>query len=226
MLEISSVSKMYAPDVGLKNATFSVLPGDVLAIIGPNGSGKSTLLGVLSDRHHADSGFCHMDSQPLNTRKAEIGVLQEEPYLIETMDAVQYLKYIANLKCMTSFDTIDTLINYFDVKGFSQKKIAYLSQGQRKRIALITSLMTNPYLLILDEPTNGFDTQTILRLKKMILDRRAQSKITLLSSHVLDFVQSVATKGVFIRDGYVTEVFDVDKELERKYKEYFQIKNI
>lgn len=226
MLEIKSVSKMYAAGIGLRSASFSAFPGDVIAIVGPNGSGKSTLLSVISDRYHADSGVCLLDNQLLNKQKERISILLEEPYLVESMNGIQYLKYIAGLKGMLSFETIDLLIDFFDVEGYIKQKISYMSQGQRKRIVLISALMNDPSVLILDEPTNGFDTQTILRLKKILAIRSERKQITLLASHVLDFVQSVATKVIFIKSGQTSEVYSIDMELETKYAQYFNINNL
>ena len=107
MLEVKTVSKMYAPDVGLKTASFSVFPGDIFGIIGPNGSGKSTLLGEISNRLQADSG--------VNEQKGKMCVLPEEPYLVEAINGIQYLRYIAGLKGMLFYEAIDNLVVFFDV---------------------------------------------------------------------------------------------------------------
>ena len=115
MLEVKTVSKMDAPDVGLKTASFSVFPGDIFGIIGPNGSGKSTLLGEISDRHQADSGVCLLDNQRLNEQKGKMCVLPEEPYLVEAINGIQYLRYIAGLKGMLFYEAIDNLVVFFDV---------------------------------------------------------------------------------------------------------------
>ena len=217
MLEIRDLAKMYDSKSGLKQASIIALPGDVLALVGPNGSGKTTLLNVLCDVHKADSGYCALDGIPLNFCKADIGFMPETPYLLDSLTGVEFLRFIAGLKGLSSLDTINEYMTALNVLGFAMKRMKTLSQGQRKRFSLLAALLGEPKLLILDEPTNGLDTESLIKLKEIFAERSKNGKITLLSSHVLDFVKSTANKVVFIKNGEATTEFDASCDIEEKY---------
>ena len=221
MLTIHHAVKLYAPGIGLKEASFQADAGDVVALIGPNGSGKSTLLKIICDVYRPDKGQCLLRGIPTHECKQEIGYLPEIPYLVDALTGHQFLKYIAGMKGISSFDEISQYLALFEAETFAGSKLSFLSQGQRKRIALIAALMGNPYLLILDEPTNGFDTVTLLRIKEVLRKRSEQGKITILSSHVLDFLKNVSSKVVFIREGYTVHEERALHNIEETYIELY-----
>lgn len=221
MLMVKNLVKMYDSKTGLKQANFTALPGDVLALVGPNGAGKTTLLNVLSDVHKADSGVCTLDGKSIELCKADIGFMPETPYLLDTFMGIEFLRFIAGLKGLSSLDSIDEHIKAFNVLGFAQKRMKALSQGQRKRFSLLAALLGDPHLLILDEPTNGLDTETLIKLKEIIMRRAKSEKITLLSSHVLDFVQNTASKVVLIKDGKTVAELDASCDIEKEYVTMF-----
>lgn len=221
MLIVEDVVKMYAPNIGLRSANFSAEAGDVFALIGPNGSGKSTLLKILCDIYRPDQGSCMLSGKRLDQCKDQIGFLPEIPYLVDALTGIQFLRYIAGMKNLQSSDGIHRYIKLFQADTYGNVKLRDLSQGQRKRFALIAALVGDPALLILDEPTNGFDTMTLLQLKRILAERSNKKKITILSSHVLDFVQNVATEVMFIKNGVTLKQKVASNELENEYFELF-----
>ena len=221
MLEVHGVSKLYAPDKGLTSAEFHAVDGDILALLGPNGSGKSTLMKILCDVHTQDRGECILDGVPTTQCKAHIGYLPEVPYSAPSLTGMQFLRYIAGMKGENSLDYSIDMLAFFEADTYAHERIGSLSLGQQKRFALIAALMGNPRLLILDEPTNGFDTMTLLKMKELLRIRSAQGKITILSSHVLDFVQSLASKVVFIKNGITLPEDDNIARLEETYINLF-----
>ncbi|MEG1678108.1 MAG: ABC transporter ATP-binding protein [Clostridia bacterium] len=221
MLCVSHVTKMYTPTLGLRCADFTAEGGDTLALIGPNGSGKSTLIKILCDVHRADNGTCTLNHCMIQQCKSDIGFLPETPYLITGLTAIQFLRYVAGMKKMDSFASANEYLKLFQADSYAARKIYSLSQGQQKRIALIAAIMSNPYLLVLDEPTNGLDTMTLLLLKKLLLERRTNHQITILSSHILDFVENVATKVIFIKNGFTMPPHDISQNLEEDYIKTF-----
>ena len=221
MLCLYNISKEYAPGIGLLYADFIANSGDILAIVGPNGAGKSTLLKIICDVHRQDKGECLLNGKPIFQCKNKIGYLPEIPYLIDNLNAYQFLKFIAGMKSITTYENIDRLIYYFNVEQYADYKLKNLSQGQRKKVALIASLIGDPYLLVLDEPTNGIDTMTLIKLKELLRKRSIKGKITIISSHVLDFVKNVATKVVFIKEGKAMLENINMQEIERIYLKIF-----
>ncbi len=221
MLMVKNLVKMYDAKAGLKQANFTAWPGDVLALVGPNGSGKTTLLHVLCDVHKADSGQCTLNGTPLALCKADIGFMPETPYLIDALTGIEFLRFIAGLKGLPSLDSIDEHMAAFGVSAFATKRMKTLSQGQRKRFSLLAALLGEPPLLILDEPTNGLDTESLIKLKGILLERAKHKKITLLSSHVLDFVKNTANKVVFIKAGETVAEMDASCDVEQEYVAMF-----
>lgn len=221
MLCFSNISKEYAQGVGLLHANFVANCGDLLALIGPNGAGKSTLIKIICDVHRPDKGECLLNGKSIFQCKNDIGYLPETPYLINSLNGLQFLKFIAGIKGNIDYEEIEKLIDYFNVGEYLNFKLKSLSQGQRKKIALIASLIGNPYLLVLDEPTNALDTITLIKLKELLRERSINGKITILSSHVLDFVKDIATKVVFIKEGIASlENINIQK-IEQIYLEMF-----
>jgi ABC-type multidrug transport system ATPase subunit len=104
-----------------------------------------------------------------------------------------------------SNDEIRGLMEEFNMGGFANKKNNSLSQGMRKRVALACTLMGSPKLLILDEPTNGLDTQSTIVLKKAIKKSAAQKAVVLISGHVLDFLDKVADEAIFLERGRIID---------------------
>lgn len=125
------------------------------------------------------------------------------------------------MKSDTNYDNIQELMDYFNIGEYSNSKLKNLSQGQRKKIALIASLIGNPYLLVLDEPTNALDMMTLIKLKELLRERSRSGKITILSSHVLDFVKDISTKVVFIKEGRASLENINMQEIEQTYLEMF-----
>lgn len=221
MLRVRGLSKEYAPGVGLLHGDFDGSPGDVLALVGPNGSGKSTLLQILCDVHRPDRGECLLGGEPLHKRKQDIGYLPEIPYLIDALTGYQFLQFIAGMKGIRDFDPIQELLRFWEGEASARQKLGSLSQGQRKKIALVAALLGNPPLLILDEPTNGLDTTALLQLKHLLRQRSDEKKITLLSSHVLDFVKSVATQVIFLQNGHTLPADTAIAGIEERYGALF-----
>ncbi len=221
MLCIRNVSKQYAPGVGLLRADLTAVPGSVVALVGPNGSGKTTLLKVLCDVHRPDAGECLLDGVPLALCKGRMGYLPESPYLVDALTGFQFLEFIAGMKGVADFGPAGEMVRALHAQEYAGQRLGLLSQGQRKRIAFIAAMIGNPALLILDEPTNGLDTMTLLQMKSVLRDRAAQGKITLLSSHILDFVKNIATEVVFIKNGRTLPGEADIAGIEERYMELF-----
>lgn len=221
MLTVRNLSKQYAPGIGLLQGDFDAQPGEILALIGPNGSGKSTLLQILCDVHRPDQGECLLEGEPVHKRKHDIGYLPEIPYLIDGLTGYQFLRFLAGMKEAADFKPVEETLALLQAEASAGQKLGSLSQGHRKRIALAAALIGDPALLILDEPTNGFDTMTLLQLKSVLRKRSEEKKITVLSSHVLDFVKSIATKVIFIKNGHTLPPDPLMGDIEARYLSLF-----
>jgi ABC-type multidrug transport system ATPase subunit len=207
MLTAKGITKEYPSGGGIFDASFSVPDGEIMAVVGPNGAGKSTLFNTIAGIVQPESGECRLSGVSVDRLKPlEFGFLPESDYLIPNFTPLQMLLYVNQMKDLhLNDDKINGLIEEFKLGGFANKKNNSLSQGMRKRVALACTLMGSPKLLILDEPTNGLDTQSTIVLKKAIKESAAQKAVVLISGHVLDFLDKVADEAIFLERGRIID---------------------
>lgn len=142
-----------------------------------------------------------------------IGYLAGDMEMDRRLTGRQYLEYMANLRGGVPWSSIQKLVVRLQCQ--TNKKIAYLSRGNKQKIGLVSALMHNPDLLILDEPTSGLDPLIQMEFQKLIQEHTAQGKTAFISSHVLSEVQEICDHVGFIREGELVDVQPL-KELERK----------
>jgi ABC-type multidrug transport system ATPase subunit len=207
MLTAKGITKEYPSGGGIFDASFSVPDGEIMAVVGPNGAGKSTLFNTIAGIVQPESGECRLSGVSVDRLKPrEFSFLPEDNYLIPNFTPLQMLLYVNQMKDLYwSNDEIRGLMEEFNMGGFANKKNNSLSQGMRKRVALACTLMGSPKLLILDEPTNGLDTQSTIVLKKAIKKSAAQKAVVLISGHVLDFLDKVADEAIFLERGRIID---------------------
>jgi ABC-2 type transport system ATP-binding protein len=216
-IQFEHASKKYGSSRGVQELNFSVNQGEVFGFIGPNGAGKTTAIRMMLDFIHPTTGSIKI--MGLDSRKDGVAIHQKIGYLSGDMEmdrrltGQQYLEYVANLRGNVSWATVDTLTERLGAQ--TNKKIAYLSRGNKQKIGLVAALMHNPELLILDEPTSGLDPLIQLEFQKIIKERRLKHKTTFISSHVLSEVQEVCDHIGFIREGLLVDVQPL-KSLQQK----------
>lgn len=216
-LKLNNVSKHYGSSRGVENLSFSVTKGEVFGFLGPNGAGKTTTIRMILDALRPSNGTIqvmgldsHQDSVQVHRK---IGFLSGDMEMDRRLTGRQYLEYLANLRGNVAWGSIQKLIDRLDCQ--TDKKIAYLSRGNKQKIGLVAALMHNPDLLILDEPTSGLDPLVQLEFQKLIREHAAQGKTAFISSHVLSEIQQVCDHVGFIREGKLVDVQPL-KSLERK----------
>jgi ABC-2 type transport system ATP-binding protein len=142
-----------------------------------------------------------------------IGYLSGDMEMDRRLTGRQYLEYVAKLRGNVAWGTIQKLIDRLDCQ--TDKKLAYLSRGNKQKIGLVAALMHNPDLLILDEPTSGLDPLIQQEFQKIIAERRAKGKTAFISSHVLSEIQETCDHVGFIREGKLVDVQPL-KQLQSK----------
>jgi len=208
MLEISQIKKLYTPTTGIHETTISIPHGQTVAFVGPNGSGKSTLFNIIGRVLKADSGKCSLDGVELKAwHLSDIGFLPENTYLLEEFTPPQMLYFINTMKELgASSDDVKGHMRRFGIDTFEHKKIKSLSQGMRKRVMLACALLGTPKLLVLDEPLNSLDIDSVLAFKDTLKEHKERGAIILLSSHILDFLDSNVERVVFLEQGRLLEI--------------------
>lgn len=207
MIEARNLTKDYGTVVAVKDVSFSVGKGEVVGFLGPNGAGKSTTLRMLAGFLGATSGSISINGHDIvddaiAARRA-IGYMPEASPLYPELRVKEYLRYRAELKRVPRKErgkAVDRAMDLAAVQDMRDTLIAHLSKGYRQRVGLADALVSNPPLLILDEPTAGLDPNQIREVRSLVRDLREEHTI-LLSTHILPEVEAVCERAVVIHQG-------------------------
>lgn len=202
---IQDLSKKYGQQLALDKVSFSISKGEVVGLLGPNGAGKSTLMKSISGAILPDAGEmtvdgCSVLQHPLKT-KSKIGFLPENNPLYHDMYVREYLVFVANLRHVKKTE-INQVIEKVGLTPESHKKIGQLSKGYKQRVGLAQAILSNPEILILDEPTNGLDPNQILEIRELIKEI-GQSKTVILSTHIMQEVEALCSRVILLNQGKV-----------------------
>jgi ABC-2 type transport system ATP-binding protein len=212
ILQTTSLTKRYGRILAVDNLDLEIQEGQVYGILGPNGSGKTTTLGMIlgvtikTNGHY--SWFGKGEGFALRKR---VGAILEHPIFYPYLTAVQNLRIGALIKDIKKpdFDHLLKLVGLYERRNDPFKTY---SLGMKQRLAIASSMLTDPRVLIFDEPTNGLDPQGIAEIRRIILDIRELGKTIVIASHLLDEVQKVCTHFAVLRSGkkiFSGEVDDV-----------------
>jgi ABC-2 type transport system ATP-binding protein len=218
VLTLIGITKHYRAVTALKDVSFSVPKGAVYGILGPNGSGKTTLLGIVTDVLRASAGsYKFFDgSKPVNEIRKDMGVLLETPNFYPYLSALQNLTVVAKIKgCDDLAEIPDVLkkVNLFERRHSSFKTF---SLGMKQRLAIASTLLGNPEIVILDEPTNGLDPEGISEIRQLIKQLAKDGKTIILASHLLDEVEKVCTHVAILKKGELLTAGDIGGTLSKE----------
>lgn len=216
---ISSLTKSYGNQKALDSVSFSIKKGEVVGLLGPNGAGKSTLMKSVTGAILPDSGEIKIDefsvlNQPIETKK-RIGFLPENNPLYYEMYVREYLKFVADIRTEKK-ERIEEVIEKVGLTPESHKKIGQLSKGFKQRVGLAQAILSNPEILILDEPTNGLDPNQILEIREVIREI-GKSKTVILSTHIMQEVEALCSRVILLNKGEVVSDGPIE-EFKGQYK--------
>lgn len=201
ILSIQHLSKNYGPVRALNNISFEVPKGSVFGILGPNGSGKTTLLGIVMDILRPTEGTFLWNGQPgSNEQRRQIGTLLETPNFYHYLSGQKNLEIAAAIK-EKGQDDIPTVLEKVNLSQRKHSKFSTYSLGMKQRLAIASTLLGNPDILVFDEPTNGLDPAGIAEIRQMIRDLNREGKTIIMASHILDEVEKVCTHVSIIQKG-------------------------
>jgi ABC-2 type transport system ATP-binding protein len=213
ILTVNQLSKNYGKINALQQVSFSVPKGSVFGILGPNGSGKTTLLGIIMDVLKSSGGsFQLFDEVPTEKTRQRIGTLLETPNFYHYLSAVQNLKITAAIK-QKGEDDIDRVLEIVNLTQRKHSPFSTYSLGMKQRLAIAASLLGNPEVLVLDEPTNGLDPVGIAEIRELIKKLAKDGKTIIMASHMLDEVEKVCTHVAILKFGKLITYGDVNEIL-------------
>jgi ABC-2 type transport system ATP-binding protein len=214
VLEIKDVTKTFGSFTAIDSINLEVRSGEIFGFLGPNGAGKSTTIRLLLDILRPDSGSISLLGKPnrqtLDVHR-DIGFLSGDMTLDTDLTGRQYLEFVNNLHGGNHHGTITRLSELLESNP--DKKIGDYSRGNRQKIGLIASILHNPKLLILDEPTSGFDPLVQEKFATIIREYVAEGGSVFMSSHVLGEVQHLCDRVAFIKDGKIVTTKSVHELL-------------
>ena len=220
VIEASDLCKNYGNDVGIKNINLEIKKGEVFGFIGPNGAGKSTFIRTLLGLLHPSSGTAKVLGHNIKNKSEEIrkklGYLPSEVNYYDGMSSRELLEYHAGFYENVDTIKIKTLSEIFELD--LDRKIEELSFGNKKKCAIIQSVIHEPDLLILDEPTSGLDPLMQNRFFELLEEENKKGTSIFFSSHILAEVQRLCNRAAIIRKGEISAVEDIQSLLEKQMK--------
>jgi ABC-type multidrug transport system ATPase subunit len=207
VIEVSGLSKSYGRIKALDNLDFEVFEGDVFGFLGPNGAGKSTAIRCLLSLIRPDQGNIKIFGKDLSSNRNQI--LRKIGSIIEKPDFYKYLPAKKNLEIMGRLSgseitekRIFEILEYVGLKGREKDKVGTYSHGMKQRLGIAQTLLHDPELIILDEPTTGLDPQGIIDIRNLIMRlKNEQHKTVVLSSHLLPEIELIANRMIIIDRG-------------------------
>lgn len=211
------LTKYYGKHKGVSNINLEVNEGEIFGFIGPNGAGKSTTIRMLMQLIYPTSGKIQILNQEISSEhpqlRKKIGYLPSEVNYYKDMTGKQILEFAAKSYDLNLKDT--TVSEYADVLNFDMnKRVKSYSLGNRKKLAILQSLLHKPDLLILDEPTSGLDPLMQHSFFDLLKELNASGMTIFFSTHVLSEVEKVCQRVAIIRDGEIIRTSGID-EIQR-----------
>ena len=212
MIEVKNLTRYYGTRQAINNISFQIEKGEVVGFLGPNGAGKSTTMNIISCILAASSGSAKINGfdtfeQSLAIRKI-IGYLPETPPLYSDMIVSDYLNFAAGIRGVDTkriSSSVDRVIEKCSLKDVGHRIIGRLSKGYQQRVGLAQSMVHDPEILILDEPTIGLDPIQIIEIRKLIQELTAEHTI-ILSSHILPEITQICKRVIIINEGEIAAV--------------------
>jgi ABC-2 type transport system ATP-binding protein len=211
--------------VAVRGLNLEVAPGQVYGLLGPNGSGKSTTLKIILGLVSATAGTTKIfgrDSREVRSREA-VGFLPENPYFYKYLTGKETLRFYGKL-CGLHGQQLkartDELLDLVRLQDARNRRLGGYSKGMLQRIGLAQSLIQEPRLVVLDEPTAGVDPAGAREIRDLILDLKRRGTTVLLSSHLLAQVQEICdrvgilARGILVREGRVQDLLAIENQTE------------
>ena len=220
VLKVENLCKNFKRQEILKNLNLTLNEGEVICLMGPNGVGKTTLMNIICDLLPKDSGVVLVnDREAKQNREAyvkDLSCIIEAPALYEMLSGYENLKLAADLN-KSSKEQLEEIILLINLNGSIYKKVKGYSLGMKQRLALGMTLLQNPKLLILDEPTNGLDLTGVLEFRKLILRLKQDHKVSvLISTHIMSDVEILSDRVLFLKNGQLHVADEIEQLKEKK----------
>jgi ABC-2 type transport system ATP-binding protein len=205
IIQVTNISKRFGATQAVDNLSFTIQPGEIFGLLGPNGAGKTTTIRMILDIFRPDSGEISIFGGPMEEeKKNHIGYLPEERGLYQDIPLHRCLSFLASLKGMDDQKInalLDEYLEQFDLLQVRDKKVKELSKGMQQKAQLITALIHDPELVIIDEPFTSLDPVNTEMVKDILETKRDEGKSIIMSTHQMNQVEELCDRILLIDHG-------------------------
>jgi ABC-2 type transport system ATP-binding protein len=220
VLSFHGIDKSYGDTVALVGVSLDVAEGEVFGLLGPNGAGKTSLIRILMDIVRPDRGSIHLFGHERSKRDLDrVAYLPEERGLYSKRKVLEVMVYFATLKGLASVEARERSQHWLDRFGLTHTAnwvVERLSKGMGQKVQIASTLLTNPPLVVLDEPFSGLDPINVRLVQEIIQERRNAGLTTLLSTHQMNQVETLCDRVALIHRG-VRVVYGTLDEVRREH---------
>ena len=225
MLKINGVTKKYGRVLANDNISFHISPGEIAVLIGPNGAGKSTIIKCITGllRFDGEITVNGMNNKSKEA-KAMLGYIPEMPAVYDMLTVGEHLQFMLRAYNMTPDDTYaDELLRRFELYDKKDKLGKELSKGMQQKLSICCALVHRPKVVIFDEPMVGLDPHAIKQLKEIFSELKAQGASVLISTHMLDSVETFWDTAYIMVDGKLRAKKSINDSAESLEELFFSI---
>ena len=218
-LTVEKLTKSFGEKQVLRDISFSCEGGHALGLLGRNGAGKTTTIRIIMDLFPPDSGSVLLDGAPIAGSGVQIGYLPEERGMYPKkiiMDQLTYFGALRGMGTQQAKRSAKQLLDRLEMGQYANKKLDTLSKGNQQKIQLAAALISNPDIVILDEPFSGLDPVNAMLLKDLVRELISQGKIVLFSSHQMNYIEEFCDDIAVIRDGEIVLSGNI-RQIKRSY---------
>ena len=231
MIQISNLSKIYSDVTVLNIDSLTIPQGESFGLVGNNGAGKTTLFRLILDLIEPNSGDVSINGEPVARRdewKSIVGSFLDEGFLIDFLTPDEYFKFVGKLYNKSEGDIalfLEGMKDFFNDEILGGKKlIRDLSKGNQKKVGIAAALISDPKILILDEPFTALDPSSQIRLKRLLNELQEKDHMTMLiSSHDLNHVTEVCSRTVVLEKGKIVRDIQTGEDTLKELESYFAV---
>ncbi len=228
MLSVRGVTKKYGKVVANDFVNFEVNPGEISVLLGPNGAGKSTIIKCIAGllKFEGDILICGNENKSLQAKR-DLGYISEMPALYNMLTVWEHLEFIARAYSLEHWkEKAQEMLERFELDDKSKKLGSDLSKGMQQKVSICCGVLTNPKVILFDEPMVGLDPHAIKELKSLIVEKRQEGCAILISTHMLDSVAEFWDSTNIMMDGRIAASRtrrEMDGTTENLEELFFQI---
>jgi ABC-2 type transport system ATP-binding protein len=204
MLEVTGLVKKYGKQNAVNNISFSLAGGEVVGLLGPNGAGKSTTMKCIVGLLRKNAGEIYLGGHDHLTVEAKklFSYIPETPHVYDLLTVREHLQFIAQAYGVKNWqEKAEGLMELYELADKQDKLGRDLSKGMRQKVSICCALLPDPQILFFDEPMIGLDPKAIKNTKKVFRDLKEQGKTILVSTHLIDSVETIADRIMIMKNG-------------------------